>query len=132
MFTKCFFSASKVFFVCEMGAFFLKMCFFFPWKGAFFKCSFLPKSTTIPAIAELLYFCCYWQVASQNNRLSNTSCLLGISKWASPIGDLVACRSEVREVGGSSPRPVNIKKKKKKKIKLQQILLGHRWCSQQD
>ena len=45
-----------------------------------------------------------------NNRLSNASCLLGISKWASPIGDLVACRSEVWEVRGSSPHPVNIKK----------------------
>ena len=49
MFTKCFFSASKVFFVCEMGAFFAKNVLFFPWKGAFFKCFFfLPKSTTIP------------------------------------------------------------------------------------
>ena len=44
---------------------------------------------------------------------------------ASPTGDLVACRSEVREVRGSSPRLVNVKKKKKKKIELQQILVGH-------
>ena len=32
MFTKCFFSAPKGLFVCEIGAFFLlKMCFLFPW-----------------------------------------------------------------------------------------------------
>ena len=36
---------------------------------------------------------------------------LGISKWASPIGDLVACGCEVREVRGLSPLPVNVKKK---------------------
>ena len=50
MFTKCFFSAPKVLFVCKMGAFFAKnVGVFFPWKGAFFKCFFfLPKSTTIP------------------------------------------------------------------------------------
>ena len=46
-----FFSTPKVLFVCEMGAFFLlKMCFFFPWKGAFFKVLFLTKSTMIPAV----------------------------------------------------------------------------------
>ena len=45
----------------------------------------------------------------EQNRLSNASCLLGISKWASPIGDLVACRSELWEVGGSSPCLVNEK-----------------------
>ena len=49
-----------------------------------------------------------------NNRLSNASCLLGISKWAIPIGDLVACGSEVREVGGSPGWSSQRKKKKKK------------------
>ena len=48
MFPKCFFPAPKVLFVCEMGAFFAKNVLFFPWKGAFLKCFFLPKSTTIP------------------------------------------------------------------------------------
>ena len=46
--------------------------------------------------------------------VSNASCLLVISKWDSPIGDLVACRSEVREVMGLSPRLTNNNKKKKK------------------
>ena len=49
MFTKCFFSAPKVLFVCKMGAFLLKMCFFplgrVLFLSAFF---FLPMSTTIP------------------------------------------------------------------------------------
>ena len=53
MFSKCFFSAPKVFFVCEMGAFFAKNVLFFPWKGAFFECFFLPKSTTVPAVRQL-------------------------------------------------------------------------------
>ena len=44
MFTKCFFSAPKVFFVCEMGAFFAKNVLFFPWKGAFFKVLFFCQS----------------------------------------------------------------------------------------
>ena len=39
-----------------------------------------------------------WPARTIDNRLSNASCLLGISKWASPIGNLVACRSEVRHV----------------------------------
>ena len=39
MFTKCFSLLQKCFF-CKMGAFLLKMCFFFPWKGALFKCFF--------------------------------------------------------------------------------------------
>ena len=52
-----------------------------------------------------------WPARTVNNRLSNASCLLGISKWASPIGDLVACRSEVWEVRGLNPHLVNVKEK---------------------
>ena len=44
------FSGPKVLFVCEMSAFYAKNVLFFPWKGPFFKCFFLPKSTTIPII----------------------------------------------------------------------------------
>ena len=47
MFTKCFFSAPKVLFVCEIGAFIAKNVLFFPWKGALF----LPKSTMIPVMS---------------------------------------------------------------------------------
>ena len=47
MFTKCFFLLQKGFLFVKWVLFLLKMCFF-PWKGAFFKCFFLPKSTTIP------------------------------------------------------------------------------------
>ena len=43
MFTKCFFSAPKVLFVCEMGAFFAKICAFFPWKSAFLSAFFFAK-----------------------------------------------------------------------------------------
>ena len=50
MFTKCFFSAPKVLFVCEIGAFLLKMCFFSLGRVLFFKCFFSPKSTTMPAV----------------------------------------------------------------------------------
>ena len=54
-------------------------------------------------------------------RKCTASCLTRISKWARPIGgDLVACRSRVREVLALSPRPAN-----GKRIKLWQKLAGH-------
>ena len=43
MFTKCFFSASKVFFVCEMGAFFAKNVLFFSLEGCFFLVLYFAK-----------------------------------------------------------------------------------------
>ena len=49
MFTKYFFSAPKVLlFFGKRSAFFARNALLFPWKGAFLKCFFLPKSTTIP------------------------------------------------------------------------------------
>ena len=49
------FSASKVLFICKMGAFFAKNVLFFPWKGAVFKCFFFAKVHYDPYIVDLCY-----------------------------------------------------------------------------
>ena len=43
MFTKCFFLLQKYFLFTKWVLFLLKVCFFLPWKGAFFKCFFFAK-----------------------------------------------------------------------------------------
>ena len=66
MFTKCFFSASKVVFFCEMGAFFAKNVLFFLGRVLLFKCFCLHKSTMIPVRPQgSLVACRHWVPPSE-------------------------------------------------------------------